>query len=108
MIFKVGVNMKNNFDFYDMENNFLEVSDEIREISASLESFEKNLPNIQLFLQYYGSDEWFKHREMDEKGLLSNSATTSVLGEDYSYDLVMDIKYLANKMKDISNSLLEE
>lgn len=33
--------MENKFDFYEMENNFIEVSDEIREISASLESFEK-------------------------------------------------------------------
>lgn len=100
--------MENKFDFYEMENNFIEVSDEIREITERLEKFEKNIPNIQLFLQYYGSDEWFKHREMDTKGLLSKDSTTAVLGEDYSYDLELDIMTLAKKMKDISNSLLEE
>jgi len=100
--------VKNTDNFYEMEENFSKISKEIEAISGSLENFEKSLPNIKLFLHYYGSETWFKHLKMEEQGLFEDASTTAVLGEDYSYDLVIDIMDLANKLKSIGESLLED
>lgn len=100
--------MKNTDHFYEMEENFLKISKEIEAMSDSLENFEKYLPNIKLFLHYYGSEAWFKHLKMEEQGLFKDARTTAVLGEDYSYDLVIDIMDLANKLKSVGESLLED
>lgn len=100
--------MKNTDNFYEMEENFLKISKEIEVMSDSLENFEKYLPNIKLFLNYYGSETWFKHLKMEEQGLFEDASTTAVLGEDYSYDLVIDIMDLANKLKSVGESLLED
>ncbi|WP_257994092.1 DUF4298 domain-containing protein [Aerococcus viridans] len=100
--------MKNTDNFYEMEENFLRISKEIEVMSDSLENFEKYLPNIQLFLNYYGSENWFKHLKMEEEDLFEDASTTAVLGEDYSYDLVIDIMNLANKLKRVGESLLED
>ncbi|MFV8291548.1 MULTISPECIES: DUF4298 domain-containing protein [Aerococcus] len=100
--------MKNTEHFYEMEENFLRISKEIEVMSNSLENFERYLPNIKLFLKYYGSETWFKHLNMEQQGLFEDASTTAVLGEDYSYDLVIDIMDLANKLKSIGESLLED
>lgn len=100
--------MKNTDNFYEMEDNFLKISKEIEIMSDSLENFERYLPNIKLFLNYYGSETWFKHLNMEEQGLFEDASTTAVLGEDYSYDLVIDIMDLANKLKSVGESLLED
>ncbi|MFW5441670.1 DUF4298 domain-containing protein [Aerococcus urinaeequi] len=91
-----------------MEENFLKISKEIDIMSDSLENFERYLPNIKLFLNYYGSETWFKHLNMEQQGLFEDASTTAVLGEDYSYDLVIDIMELANKLKSVGESLLED
>ncbi len=105
---KVGAKLENEFDFYKMEENFLKITKEIEAMSDMLEKFEQSIPNIQLFLKYYGSADWFKHLKMEEDGLLSDAKTTSVLGEDYSYDLAIDIANLAKKFKRIGDSLIEK
>lgn len=105
---KVGAKLDNEFDFYEMEDNFLKINKEVAAMSDTLEKFEQTVPDIQLFLKYYGSEDWFNHRKMDEEGLLSDASTTAVLGEDYAYDLVMDIVDLTKKMKSIGDELSEE
>lgn len=100
--------MKHIEHFYEMEDNFLKISKEIEAMSDSLENFERYLPNIKLFLHYYGSETWFKHLKMEKQGLFEDASTTAVLGEDYSYDLVIDIMDLANKLKSVGESLLED
>lgn len=105
---KVGDNLKNADNFYEMEENFLNISKEIEAMSDSLENFERYLPNIKLFLNYYGSETWFKHLNMEQQGLFEDASTTAVLGEDYSYDLVIGIMDLANKLKSVGESLLED
>ncbi|AMC00470.1 Uncharacterised protein [Aerococcus viridans] len=100
--------MKDTDNFYEMEENFLKISKEIEAMSDSLENFEKYLPNIKLFLHYYGSETWFKHLKMKEQGLFEDARTTAVLGEDYSYDLVIDIMDLANKLKSVGDELTEK
>ncbi|WP_420087262.1 DUF4298 domain-containing protein [Aerococcus urinaeequi] len=100
--------MKHTDNFYEMEENFLKISKEIDIMSDSLENFERYLPNIKLFLNYYGSETWFKHLNMEQQGLFEDASTTAVLGEDYSYDLVIDIMELANKLKSVGESLLED
>ncbi|MEY8371568.1 DUF4298 domain-containing protein [Aerococcaceae bacterium 50-4] len=99
--------MKDEFDFYKMEENFWYITDELKKISANLDKFEKSIPNIQLFLKYYESKEWMKHYKMAEQGLLAESSTSAVIGEDYSYDLVMDIVDLANRFQKISEQMTE-
>lgn len=101
-------NVKNTDNFYEMEENFLNISKEIEIMSDSLENFERYLPNIKLFLNYYGSETWFKHLKMEQQGLFEDASTTAVLGEDYTYDLVIDIMDLANKLKSVGESLLED
>ncbi len=105
---KVGDNLKNTDNFYEMEENFLKISKEIEVMSNSLENFERYLPNIKLFLNYYGSETWFKHLNMEQQGLFEDASTTAVLGEDYSYDLVIDIMDLANKLKSVGDELTEK
>lgn len=100
--------MKNTDNFYEMEENFLKISKEIEAMSDSLENFERYLPNIKLFLNYYGSETWFKHLNMEQQGLFEDASTTAVLGEDYSYDLVIDIMDLANKLKSVGDELTEK
>lgn len=91
-----------------MEENFLKISKEIEVMSNSLENFERYLPNIKIFLNYYGSETWFKHLNMEQQGLFEDASTTAVLGEDYSYDLVIDIMDLANKLKSVGDELTEK
>ena len=100
--------MKDTDNFYEMEENFLKISKEIEVMSNSLENFERYLPNIKLFLHYYGSETWFKHLNMEQQGLFEDASTTAVLGQDYTNDLVIDIMNLANKLKSVGESLLED
>ncbi|MGH2063810.1 DUF4298 domain-containing protein [Aerococcus urinaeequi] len=100
--------MKHTDNFYEMEENFSMISKEIEAISGSLENFEKYLPNIKLFLHYYGSESWCKHLKMEQQGLFEDASTTAVLGEDYSYDLVIAIMDLANKLKSVGDELTEK
>lgn len=48
--------MKHTDNFYEMEEIFLKISKEIEIMSDSLENFERYLPNIKLFLNYYGGE----------------------------------------------------
>ena len=80
-------------------DNLLEI---IKELELSLEKFKSNKKNLYLLNKYYGSKNWFKDKEMHDKGLIKEKA--GVLSEDAVWNMNEEIDNLIFEMKDVISS----
>ena len=74
----------------------------IDKLNKALDEFKSNKKNIQLINKYYGSNNWFKDKEMYEKDLISR-VKAGVLSEDTVWNMFEDINELMEEMKLIIN-----
>lgn len=99
------MNKKDHFNA--MEENYLEVTTQVEKLLTQLNEFNLHLDQVDTFTQYYGSKEWFEHVEMDRNGELADSPSTSVLGEDYPYETITELRDAAIKMLEMATHLLK-
>ncbi len=72
----------------------------INKLEEALKEFKSNERNLQLLKKYYGSNNWFKDKELYEKGLISK-VKAGVLSEDAVWNMLEDIDNLIEEMKSI-------
>lgn len=63
-------------------------------LENALEDFAAAGPLLRELESYYGSEDWRKDFEDDEKGLLPKSLKRGVLSEDAAYDALTDERRL--------------
>ena len=76
-------------------DNILQSIDKLNE---ALDEFKNNKNNIQLLNKYYGSNNWFKDKEMYEKNLIPK-VKAGVLSEDIVWNMFEDINELVKEMR---------
>lgn len=81
--------------------------DIIKRLEKALDDFENNQNTIIELNEYYGSKEWFEDEEAIENGLITD-VKAGVLSEDAVWNTNEKLKELIERMKEISNKLLEE
>lgn len=64
------------------------------ELRTALDGFSAGHKSFSKLIDYYGSQQWMRDYEADEKGKISQDIKRGVLSEDGVYDLIMDYKEL--------------
>lgn len=72
----------------------------INGLEEALKKFKSNERNLKLLKKYYGSNNWFKDKELYEKGLISK-VKAGVLSEDTVWNMLEDIDNLIEEMRSI-------
>ncbi|MBR0113055.1 MAG: DUF4298 domain-containing protein [Clostridia bacterium] len=85
------------------EKIFDEVSAAAKQLSASLEEFEKLLPGAQKLDAYYTGSEWKKDFASDEEGLFPPGMKRGVLSEDGVYNLLEEIREIKERAAALGN-----
>ena len=93
--------IKNNEEKLDI---MLDIS---KRLEKALDDFENNQNTIIELNEYYGSKEWFEDKEAFENGLITD-VRAGVLSEDAVWNTNEKLKELIERMKAISNKLLEK
>ncbi len=91
----------------ELEKEFSEINATLEELDKVLHKVKKQMPKIKNFDKYYSSEEWFKHREMLDEGYFDELETTAILGEDYPYETLFEIRNQAIEMLEIATELLK-
>ncbi|MGX7349345.1 DUF4298 domain-containing protein [Dolosicoccus paucivorans] len=94
-------------DFVQMEENYLKVDQAVQSFESELAQFKEIIPNIRTLTNYYGSKEWLRHQQLDKSGEI-DYPTTAVLGEDYAYNTLVDVRQIGLEMLEIATELLKE
>ena len=74
----------------------------VRELERTLNNFDESQKMLEELNNYYGSKEWFDDKEAHEAGKIEK-VKAGVLSEDAVWNLITDVKYLKEKMQEISN-----
>ena len=75
-------------------------------LSAALEAYDAALDDLELFSDYYGSEEWFDDYDADGRGELPEDLPRGVLSEDVPYDVLIGTRSLALSMLEIATDTL--
>ncbi len=70
----------------------------IYKLEEALKEFKSNKKNMQLLNKYYGSNNWFKDKELYEKALIPK-VKAGVLSEDIVWNMFENINELMEEMK---------
>ncbi|MCR8969352.1 DUF4298 domain-containing protein [Facklamia sp. 7083-14-GEN3] len=93
--------------FIEMEENYLAVDQAVNDLMHQLEAFQSQKEKVKKLIEYYGSQQWYDHQELDNMGLLPKTSTRAVLGQDYAYDTLNNLKECAIQMLEISTDILK-
>ena len=70
----------------------------INDLNKSLSSFRSNKKNITMLKKYYGSNNWFKDKELFETKKITD-IKAGVLSEDSVWNMLDDLDDLIKEMK---------
>ena len=80
-----------------------EAADQLSEaIAAQVDA----LDSLRQLSAYYGSQEWYKDREADERGALPEGLARGVLGEDLPYEALMSARESAWAALEVATATL--
>jgi len=90
-----------------MEHHLNDAAAALQEFSAALEKLQAAQVWIHELERYYGSEDWYAHREADDEGLQPADLPRGVLTEDAVYDLLTDNHALAIQMLETAAQMLK-
>lgn len=99
--------MKISQTFYDMENAYPNLTQDIHKLQQSVKNLHNQISYIQELQSYYGSETWYQDRELDDLGQIPDDQTRTILGEDAIYHSLIDLHELAIEMLELSTFLLK-
>ena len=70
------------------------------------EAIAAQVDALRTLSSYYGSQEWFKDREADERGKLPADLKRGVLGEDLPYEALVDAREAALAALEVATAML--
>ena len=82
------------------EERLDKISNNIRNLEASIEEFKANTKDLSLLNKYYSSKNWIKDKEDYESGKFEKTKA-GVLSEDAVWNMNEDIDYLIQEMEEI-------
>ncbi len=81
-----------------MEEISVRTSKAIKALEAALADYEQELRDLKKLSDYYGSANWLKDYEDDEKGKFPAELRRGVLSEDLIYNILMDNREIVKQM----------
>lgn len=79
----------------------------IRDLENALDNFEESQASLKELNKYYGSKEWINDKDAYEEGKIEK-IKAGVLSEDSVWNLIEDVRMLAERMSEISNRMLNQ
>lgn len=79
----------------------------IKKLSEFLDEFESDLSDYEKLKEYYGSQFWQEDKDDYDKGKYGN-IKAGVLSEDAIYNLIADNYFLALKLLNLANKVLQD
>lgn len=89
-----------------MEQLFDLASESIKELSMTLDKYEKMQYAIAALSNYYSNDEWKQDFADDEAGLLPENLKRGVLSEDGIWNLLSDWRELEERLRSLRENQL--
>ena len=89
-----------------MERALDEARSATEQMSDAVAALVDTTDSIRALSAYYGSQDWFKDREADERGKLPADLRRGVLGEDEPYEALVDAREMALGMLEVATGLL--
>lgn len=89
-----------------MEAALGKVTEATEQLSEAIATQVDALDALRELSSYYGSQEWYRDREADEKGKLPADLSRGVLGEDLPYEALVDAREAALAALELSAALL--
>ncbi len=83
----------------EMENILNSAREAVDEFEAALIKLRVIEADAARLFSYYGSDEWFAHRDKYATGEIPRSIPCGILSEDAIFDLLTDYTRLIKEMK---------
>ncbi len=89
-----------------MEEALDATTDATSQLSEAIAAQVDALDALRTLSSYYGSQEWFKDREADERGKLPADLKRGVLGEDLPYEALVDAREAALAALEVATAML--
>ena len=91
----------------EMEAALDECAGAIAALSQQLDDMDALRDKMTRLFAYYGSDDWYDDRALDEQGLLPDGLKRGVLSEDLVYDAITDLRDAAFRMLEQATDILK-
>lgn len=89
-----------------MEEALDATTDATSQLSEAIAAQVDALDALRTLSSYYGSQEWYKDREADERGKLPADLKRGVLGEDLPYEALVDAREAALAALEVATAML--
>ena len=90
-----------------MEALLDETSDAVEALANALEEYAAVQAKIRRLSRYYGSDQWYDDRAVDDAGRLPEDLKRGVLTEDLVYDVITGNRDNAIRMLEVGTEILK-
>ena len=80
----------------------------VEALNGVLRTMEESLDDTKALFRYYGGEEWYADRALDERGALPETLKRGVLSEDSVYDAVTAVRDTALRMLKLSYDILKD
>ena len=90
-----------------MEAILNETGDAVEALANVLETYAALQPRLRRLAKYYGSDQWYDDRAVDDAGKLPPDLKRGVLTEDLVYDVLTGNRENAIRMLEIGTEILK-
>ena len=82
-------------------------TEDVQRFETLLEEYRSIQGRIRSLTEYYGSEEWYSDRALDEEGLLPKNLPRGVLSEDPVYDVITGNRDNAIRMLETATEILK-
>jgi len=90
-----------------MEALLNETGDAVEALANALEDYASIQAKIHRLSKYYGSDQWYDDRAVDDAGKLPADLKRGVLTEDLIYDVLVGNRENAIRMLELGTEILK-
>ena len=91
-----------------MEALLDETGDAVEALANALEAYGAIQAKIRRLSKYYGSDQWYDDRAVDDAGRLPADLKRGVLTEDLAYDVIIGNRENAIRMLELGTDILKK
>lgn len=90
-----------------MEQALDEIATTHNALAAALTEFSAKQEQLAELSSYYGSQDYHHDLAMDENGQLPSDLKRGVLSQDTVYDLITDLRSLADEMHRVADGIID-
>ncbi|UJF14613.1 DUF4298 domain-containing protein [Jeotgalibaca sp. MA1X17-3] len=79
----------------------------IQRFENVLNELESKQDSLQALTRYYGDEKWHQDRQSYDEGKFPEGKDYSVLGEDYTFDMLIDHHQLSIRMLEVATTMIK-